>query len=122
MGKSKQARAREFSPKARKEIIDRDNGECIFCRKGYRMEGAPCFESGIKGIMHYIPRAKNGLGIPENGAVGCQYHHNMMDNGHRGRRGEMLGIFQEYLKGIYPDWDEERLTYSKWDFLEGGRE
>lgn len=121
MGKSKQARAREFSPKARKEIIRRDNGECIFCQKGYRMEGAGWMEKEVKGIMHYIPRAKNGLGIPENGAVGCQYHHNMMDNGRQGRRGEMLGILREYLKGFYPDWDEEKLTYSKWDFLEGGQ-
>lgn len=121
MGKSKQARAREFSPKARKEIIRRDNGGCIFCRKNYRMEGAGWLEKEVKGIMHYIPRAKNGLGIPENGAVGCQYHHNMMDNGHRGRREEMLGIFREYLKGFYPDWDESGLVYSKWDFLEGGK-
>lgn len=121
MSKSKQARAREFAPKARKEIIRRDNGECIFCRKNYQMEGAGWLEKEVKGIMHYIPRAKNGLGIPENGAVGCQYHHNMMDNGHRGRREEMLGIFREYLKDFYPDWDESRLVYNKWDFLEGGK-
>ena len=26
----------------------------------------------------------------------------------------------EYLKEHYPDWDEKKLTYSKWDFLKGG--
>lgn len=39
-------------------------------------------------IMHYIPRSKNGLGIPANGAVGCQCHHDMLDNGRQGRRTE----------------------------------
>ena len=67
--------------------------------------------------MHYIPRSDNGLGIPENGALGCQYHHTMMDNGNEGRREEMLGIFKEYLMNEYKDWNEDDLRYSKWDFL-----
>lgn len=121
MSRSKQARAREFSSTARKEIIKRDNGECIFCQMGYQMEGAQWLEKEVKSIMHYIPRAKNGLGIPQNGAVGCQYHHHMLDNGHRGRREEMLNLFREYLEGFYPDWDEKKLVYNKWDFLEGGK-
>ena len=57
-----------------------------------------------------------GLGIPKNGAVGCQYHHEMLDNGNTGRRGEMLEIFREYLMQQYPDWNEQELVYSKWNF------
>ena len=64
-------------------------------------------------VMHYIPRSRNGLGIPQNGAIGCQYHHEMLDNGHEGYRKEMLEIFRDYLKSKYTDWDEEKLTYSK---------
>ncbi len=120
MSRSRQAKAREFNARARKEIIKRDRGECIFCAMGYRMEGGPEFAKEIKGIMHYIPRSKNGLGIPQNGGLGCQYHHEMMDNGNRGFRGEMLEIFKEYLKSHYPGWDERELVYSKWGFLEGG--
>lgn len=112
--KSKQARAREFSPKIRQEILYRDNASCIFCRIGYHMEGATWLAKDIKSIMHYIPRAKGGLGIPQNGAVGCQHHHEMMDNGNHGRRQEMLGIFRSYLMEQYPDWNEEELVYSKW--------
>ncbi len=116
MAKSKQTKAREFSAKARKEIKARD-GDCIFCKMGYHM--AP--EAGyLNSIMHYIPRSKNGLGVPQNGAVGCQYHHTMLDNGNQGRREEMLEIFREYLKEQYPDWDEKKLVYTKWSFLEGG--
>lgn len=112
--KSKQARAREFGPKARQEIYYRDNASCIFCRKGYRMEGATWLALEIKSVMHYIPKGQNGLGIPQNGALGCQHHHGMLDNGNQGRREEMLEIFREYLKEHYPDWNEEELVYSKW--------
>ena len=116
MAKSKQAKAREFSAKDREKIKKRDGG-CIFCKMGYH----PSPEAGyLLSIMHYIPRSKNGLGIPENGAVGCQYHHTLMDNGNQGLREEMLEIFREHLQKHYPGWDEKKLTYSKWSFLEGG--
>lgn len=118
MKKSKQAREREFSLKDRKEIADRDNCECIFCKIGYRLEGASRLSLEMKSIMHYIPRSKNGKGIPQNGAVGCQWHHNMLDNGNKGNRKEMLGIFRDYLKSHYPDWNEKDLVYSEWGFLE----
>lgn len=118
MKKSRQARQREFSLKARKEIADRDNCECIFCKRQYKMEHAGWLSLEMKSIMHYIPRSKNGRGIPQNGAVGCQYHHEMLDNGKSGNRNEMLEIFREYLISYYPDWNEEELVYSKWSFLE----
>lgn len=114
---SKQCKSREFSQKARKEIVERDGDRCIFCAMGYRMEKATVTGLSIRTVMHYIPRSRNGLGIPENGALGCQYHHTMMDNGHEGYRDEMLGIFKEYLMSQYEDWNEEDLTYSKWNFF-----
>lgn len=119
MSRSKQARAREFSPAARKEIIRRDYRECIFCKLQYEMEGADWLAVEVKSIMHYIPRSQGGLGIPENGVVGCQWHHDMMDNGNRGKREEMLNIFREYLKKHYPGWDKKKLVYDKWEFLKG---
>lgn len=112
--KSKQAKAREFSKKSREEIIMRDRGQCIFCQMNYRMEKALWFGRQIKSIMHYIPRSKNGLGIPQNGALGCEYHHQMLDQGADGRRPEMLELFKQYLKSQYPDWDDTELVYSKW--------
>lgn len=111
---SKAARAREFSKKAREKIFFRDKGQCIFCKKDYHMENATWLSTDILQIMHYVPRSKNGLGIPENGALGCEYHHAMMDNGNKGRRQEMLEIFRMHLKEHYADWNEDELTYSKW--------
>lgn len=114
--KSVQANVREFSKAARQEIISRDRGTCIFCNINYRMEKSTWLGKEIKSIMHYIPRSKNGMGIPQNGAIGCQYHHDMMDNGSEGYRDEMLEIFREYLRNEYPGWSEKELIYSKWNF------
>lgn len=112
--KTRISRVREFSDEARQEIINRDYGECIFCRMKYHMEDSTWFGQQIKGIMHYIPRSSNGLGIPQNGAVGCQYHHEMLDNSNKGRRKEMLELFKKYLQKHYPEWNEIDLIYSKW--------
>lgn len=117
MKRSKQARAREFSQKERDKIKERDYKGCIFCAAGWGTEGATSMALNTLSIMHYIPRSKNGLGIAENGAVGCQYHHEMMDNGNKGNREEMMDFFREYLKSKYKDWDERKLVYSKWDFF-----
>ncbi len=116
--KSKQAKVREFGQKARKEISMRDFGKCIFCTMNYHMEDVSGFGQQVLSIMHYIPRSKNGLGIPQNGAIGCQCHHDMFDNGKSGRRDEMQSLFRDYLKNQYPNWDENELIYSKWRFLE----
>ena len=111
---SRAAKAREFSTKAREEIFLRDRGQCIFCMKLYRMDERDWIQREILQVMHYVPRSKNGLGIPKNGALGCMYHHNMLDNGHQGHRKEMLEIFREYLKSKYKDWSEEDLVWNKW--------
>lgn len=111
---SKQARAHEFSQKEREKIKKRDCNRCIFCTLGYHMENATWLGQNIQNIMHYIPRSKGGLGIEQNGALGCQYHHDMMDNGNKGLREEMLGILKGYLMGHYPEWKEEDLIYNKW--------
>lgn len=117
--KSTQAKAREFHQKTRARIRERDRGECIFCKMMYKMEGSTEFSRNIKSIMHYIPRSKNGLGIEQNGATGCEYHHHMLDNGAEGNRKEMMEIFKTYLQSFYPDWNEENLVYDKWNFLGG---
>lgn len=113
--KSVQARKREFTPKTRREIFERDRGQCIFCAHEYHMEDTTWYGRQLLSIMHYIPRSHNGLGIAKNGALGCQCHHEMLDNGNRGRRAEMLEIFRGYLRRQYPGtWNEEELIYSKW--------
>lgn len=112
MKKSKRTKACEMQP-IKKELINRDGG-CIFCRMGYR---PPLEPQWMFDAMHYIPRSRGGLGIPQNGAIGCRYHHQMMDQGSEGRRPEMLALFRGYLMERYPDWDEESLVYDRWEEL-----
>lgn len=111
---SRAAKAHEFGKKAREEIWKRDGGQCIFCRRSYYEEESTWYGRQMLTVMHYVPRSKGGLGIPENGAIGCVFHHEMMDNGYKGRREEMLRIFRDYLEHKHPGWNEERLIYDKW--------
>lgn len=112
----KRARKAEFTTQARRTIENRDGG-CIFCKMKYHMEKATWMDCNVLSIMHYIPRSKGGMGVERNGALGCHYHHTMLDNGNEGRREEMLGIFKDYLMQQYEGWNEEDLIYDKWSFL-----
>lgn len=105
--RSKRTKALDISPAVRKEVRERDGG-CIFCTKfphstptGMNTE-----------IMHYISRGAGGLGIAKNLAVGCIYHHRMMDtDGSYAQRQEMRALFRHYLRELYDDWDEKDLIW-----------
>lgn len=73
------------------------------------------YELFIKDPMHYIPRSLGGLGIPQNLALGCRYHHSMLDHANisDAQREEMQDIFRDYLEDKYYYWNEEELTYKK---------
>ncbi|MCM1233485.1 MAG: hypothetical protein NC489_25500 [Ruminococcus flavefaciens] len=105
----------QFSAAARKRIRERDHGKCIFCAMGYHMEYISGRFPGTD-IMHFIPRSQMGLGMEQNGALGCREHHELLDNGNKGLRQEMLGHFEAYLRACYPGWDRDRLVYRKYDF------
>lgn len=105
-------KACEFSAAERQAIFERDGG-CIFCKMGYEMS---TYAGSYHSYAHYISRAQGGLGIRKNGVYLCQWHHNMMDNGNNGKRGEMLDMVKSYLQDHYSDWKESDLIYSKWKF------
>lgn len=113
---SKRSKACDITPKVRQQIYARDCG-CIFCQRDYMMPPEDEFTTtrGMLQIMHYIPRSQGGLGIPENLALGCVWHHNIMDNGNLGLREQMLILFEDYLKAHYENWDSKKLVYSKWN-------
>lgn len=105
-----------FSRETSERIVERDGNQCIFCRIGYHMECRSDMLYGMPDIMHYINKSQGGLGVEENGVLGCRYHHGLLDNGHLGLREEMLGIMKEHLMSCYEDWNEDKLIYKKWDF------
>ena len=112
---SKRSRACDISDKVRKEVHARDGG-CIFCRLGYMLPPEDEFTTtrNMLQIMHFIPRSQGGLGIPENLALGCVWHHNMLDNGNLGLHDDMMTIFEAYLRARHDGWNKEKLRYSKW--------
>lgn len=115
----KGTKEKQFSQKTQMRIWNRDDGMCIFCRQKYHMKNRDPMLYQIRDIMHYIPKSAGGLGIEENGAVGCRYHHGLMDNGNKGLREEMLDKMAAYLKDLYPGWDDIEKTYEKWACTRG---
>ena len=99
---SKRSKACDISPKVRKEVLERDGHRCIICGANYGLQ-----------IAHYISRGRLGLGIPQNLATMCVSCHFQMDNGKYHK--ELQKCVREHLKAHYEDWDESKLTYSKWE-------
>ena len=106
--KSKRTKACDIPPAVRRIVNQRDH-DCIFCRMMYHLPMGYHPEMYRMEIMHYIPRSAGGLGIPENLAEGCFYHHRMLDQS--SQRKEMLLIFESYLRRCYPEWDMQQLYY-----------
>lgn len=107
MAKSKRAKAVDISQKVKQLVWERDGGRCIICGSRQAMPNA-----------HYKSRAHGGLGIPENVVTLCTMDgcHRKYDFGTREEREEIGGQIREYLMNYYPDWDEEKLIYNKYDF------
>jgi len=111
---TKRTKALRFTNETINKIIERDES-CLFCKNGYHMNtDNNAFSDIIFDIMHIIPKSSGGLGIEENGVLGCRYHHHLLDNGNKGLRDEMLEMLEEYLKSIYDKWDKKDLIYDKY--------
>lgn len=108
----KRTKALQFSKKARQRLIDRDGG-CIFCKLGYEMTASSVYDYSVLEAMHIVGKAQGGLGIEQNGVIGCHHHHHMHDNGNKGLRKEMEQIIDHYMISRYPDWNRNKLVYVK---------
>lgn len=108
--KNKRTKACEIPTSVRRLVNERDSG-CIFCLAMYEIPQGYRLEMYCMEIMHFVSRSSGGLGIPENLAKGCIYHHRMLD--HSPKRQEMKLIFETYLRNHYPDWEESRLYYTR---------
>lgn len=97
-------KATSIPPKIKQAVEERDNHYCIFC-------GSP----NARGEAHVISRAQSGMGVEKNLITVCRSCHSKMDNSQA--RPLYVEKAKEYLKSVYPDWNEEELIYNKWKDL-----
>lgn len=98
---SKRAKACDITKKVREEVWERDEHCCILCGSNEAMPNS-----------HYIPRSLGGLGIPQNVVTMCRECH---DDYEKHRR-EKKSLVAAYLKKCYPNWDEGKLVFKKYDW------
>lgn len=94
----------DISKKTKTLVYERDRGLCVVCGR----QGIP--------NAHYIPRSAGGLGIEQNIVCLCLECHNKFDFGDRETMDTIGNVIREYLKRQYPDWNEEKLIYKKYDW------
>ena len=97
--------ATSIPKEVKKRVWERDHGQCVICGTTYT--AAP--------NAHYIPRSHLGLGIEENIVTLCLACHCDYDNS--AKRQLYAALIRDYLKMCYPDWDEKKLVYRKYDAL-----
>lgn len=97
---SKRTKACDITNKVKIKVWERDEYRCIFCGSSQAMPN-----------VHYIPRAKGGLGIEQNVVTACIECHMLLDQSVL--RKEMLEKAKRHLQKHYEDWNEESLVYKK---------
>ena len=102
MGKHRQTKATAISKAVKLAVHERDGGICLNCGRA----GLP--------EAHFIPRSAGGLGVEENVVTLCRECHGLYDNSEQ--RHEIRWKLRKYLKSKYPNWDETKLYYKKYDF------
>lgn len=99
----KSTKACDIPMDVKKRVWERDDHRCVICGSTYT--AAP--------NAHYIPRSHLGLGIEENIVTLCMPCHCDYDNS--AKRPYYAALIRMHLKRCYPDWDESKLTYKKFD-------
>lgn len=108
----RQTKATSIPQGTKVEVNRRDGGRCIIC-------GAP---GGPH--CHIVRRSQGGMGVTQNIVTLCGECHYALDEGLFLGRLKPLGLNSrqdvedyviDYIKGFYPDWTRESVTYHKWE-------
>lgn len=107
---NKRTIALDIPPQVKKAVADRDSIDghpcCVYCGKPAPTENPLAFSNA-----HYISRGQGGLGIEQNILTLCWECHLRYDQSEY--REEMRAFFREYLSSTYPNWNEEKLIYTR---------
>ena len=99
---SKASKACNITPKVRAAVRERDCDKCIFCGGQYEQ------------ICHFVKRSQLGLGIEQNLVCACVKCHMIQESGDA----KLNEYMRMYLSSLYENWDELKLTYDKWEWVE----
>ena len=111
---NKRTKELQFSTQTKQELLERDKG-CFFCQRGIHMIGSLPSDRSILDPMHIVNKSQGGLGVLQNGVIGCRWHHTLLDNSSFNE--EMRTIAENYLEVLYPGWTRESVTYKKYKDL-----
>lgn len=106
---SKRAKACDIPKKVKDAVWERDGHRCIICGSNIAMPNA-----------HYISRNYGGLGIEQNIVTLCTNMspnkcHYKYDFGTKEEKEEIGGQIKDYLLKCYPNLDESKLVYNRWE-------
>lgn len=96
----KRTEATKITLKVREEVMRRDGQRCILC-------GSP----NATPSCHFIKRSHMGMGKEQNIVTLCHDCHLKFDSSKQSIH--VRAIIRDYLRGIYPHWNEYELKYRK---------
>lgn len=115
----KDTKARSIPKHVKEAVAERDCCDgwpcCINCGRPAPPERQTAFS-----CAHFVSRAQGGLGIEENILTLCPECHRRYDQ--TTEREELRSFFREHLKSKYPNWDEEKLYYSRKEKFHNGKD
>ena len=91
--------------------ISNQTRKAVYRRDGYRC--ALCDDTRGLQVHHVVRRSQGGLGTEENIWTGCQRCHNAFDS--EATDGPLHARMRDYFKTLYPQWDESKQKYRKWE-------
>jgi len=97
---SERKKSTDIDSRSRNEVHERDGHRCVYCGRT---------DKPIE-LAHFISRAHGGKGVPQNLLSLCIDCHRRFDGA---ERNDMRNFLKEYLKTLYPDWDEKDQIFRK---------
>ena len=100
----RETKATAISKRVKDVVWERDGGCCVLCGSVNAFPNA-----------HVIRRSRGGMGVEENIITACYDCHEDYDHSPQNDSGETYRRLKEYLQSHYPEWNEERLIYRKYE-------
>jgi 5-methylcytosine-specific restriction endonuclease McrA len=86
------------------KVWERDRGRCLLCDNNRGIANA-----------HFVRRSHGGKGIEQNIFTACHECHTNYDQYRFEDMEQKTEHLRNHFKRHYPDWNEKKLVYKKWN-------